>query len=489
MPNMLTKSKIMAGLQCPRRLWLQVHRRDLAAVVDSPGIRQGNEVDRIAQRLFAGGVLIDGRTLQESVALTARAIAQSHSHIYQATAAAERVLIRADILSRTLEGWVLTEVKAATELKPEYLQDVAVQLWVLRNGGIPVIKAQLAHVDRDFTYPGDGRYEGLLKIVDVTADAEALGPQVTEWATRFRRVLEASEPVCETGAHCNAPVSCEFRDHCDPYKSSEHRPDVLPRIAVDKLANWRARGIFELVQVPDDEINDRQRVVKSAHLQRSRIVGEELGPLLSQLPYPRYYLDFETSNPALPRFAGMRPYAQITFQWSCHVQRTSGALEHREFLAPDSRDPRERFVRSLIEAVEADGPICVWYASFEKGRLAELARDLPAYSGAIDAIIDRIVDLHPMFVEHYYDPGMNGSWSLKAVLPTVDPALSYATLPGIRDGGGAMDAYLELVDPDSDPSRQADLREQLIRYCRHDTLAMFRMATKLEADWVAGRGP
>ena len=141
--------------------------------------------------------------------------------------------------------------------------------------------------------------------------------------------------------------------------------------------------------MPDDEINDQQRMVKDAHLRQARIVSDDLASLLAELPYPRFYLDFETSSPALPRFVGMRPYRHIAFQWSCHVERADGTLEHREFLVPDAADPRERFVRTLIAAVETDGPICVWYASFEKGRLAELAEDFPNHAGALEAIADR----------------------------------------------------------------------------------------------------
>ena len=472
---MLTKSKIMAGLQCPRRLWLQVHRKDLAAPIDSPTIRQGNEVDKVAQQIFPDGVLIDGATLDESLALTTRAMTQPTPHIYQATVAAEQVLIKADILSRAPDGWVLTEVKAATRVKPEYLPDVAVQAWVLRRAGVAVTRVRLAHVDTDFVYPGNGEYDGLLKAEDLTAEAAAQAPQVVEWIGRYRQVLAGPEPMCDVGSHCNNPVPCEFAAHCDPYKASNQRPDVLPRIVGTKLAGWRQRGILELAEVPDDEINDQQRMVKDAHLRQARIVSGDLASLLAELPYPRFYLDFETSSPALPRFVGMRPYRHIAFQWSCHVERADGTLEHREFLAPDAADPRERFVRTLIAAVETDGPICVWYASFEKGRLAELAEDFPDHAGALDAIANRIVDLHPIFVRHYYDPGMNGSWSIKNVLPTIDPELSYDRLAGIREGGAAMEAYMELLDPKTDEQRRTEVRTSLSIYCAHDTMAMVKL--------------
>jgi hypothetical protein len=472
---MLTKSKIMAGLQCPKRLWLMVHRPEVGTKVDSPAIRQGNEVDRLAQELFPGGVLIEGRTLKQAQTLTAQAVAQGAPHIYQATVAADGVLVKADILSRVADGWVLTEVKSAASVKAEYLPDVAIQRWVMRQAGIDVVRAQVAHVDTSFVYQGDGRYDGLLKVVDVTAQAEALEPDVARWAQQYRQVLAEREPVCDIGAHCTSPYTCEFAEYCDPYKASRHRPDVLPRVTASKLADWRQRGILELDAVPDDEINQRQQMVKDSHLRDVRVVCDVLVDLLRQLPYPRFYMDFETGNPAVPRFKGMHPFQYIPFQWSCHIERAPGLLEHREFLVPDADDPRERFVVSLIEAMEKDGPVCVWSAAFEKGRLNELAVAFPEHAAALEAIADRMVDLYPIFGQHYYHPGMKGSWSIKAVLPTVDPAMAYDRLEGIKEGGAAMDAYSALIDPKVDAGRKAELRASLLTYCKHDTLAMVRL--------------
>src|SRR5437867_12678910 len=112
---MLTKTNIMAGLQCPKRLWLLVHRPDLAPPSDSLAMRQGYEVGKMARRLFPGGRLIEGRSLSEAKSLTAAAIQNGASHIFEATVSAGDVLIKADVLSRESTGWSLTEVKRSEE--------------------------------------------------------------------------------------------------------------------------------------------------------------------------------------------------------------------------------------------------------------------------------------------------------------------------------------------------------------------------------------
>ena len=87
-------------------------------------------------------------------------------------------------------------------------------------------------------------------------------------------------------------------------------------------------------------------------------------------------------------------------------------------------------------------------------------------------IIDRLYDLHPVVKENYYHPKMLGSWSIKAVMPTINTEMDYAKLEGIKEGTGASDGFIEAIQRDVSPERKAELDEQLRRYCRFDTEAM-----------------
>ena len=57
-----------------------------------------------------------------------------------------------------------------------------------------------------------------------------------------------------------------------------------------------------------------------------------------------------------------------------------------------------------------------------------MAETYPDLVPALYAIIGRIVDLHRPVQRHYYHPEMRGSWSIKAVVLTVAPGLSYDDL-------------------------------------------------------------
>src|SRR5207302_1280274 len=80
--------------------------------------------------------------------------------------------------------------------------------------------------------------------------------------------------------------------------------------------------------------------------------GAELKGELKGPRYPFYFADFETINPCIPRFPGMRPYDQLPFQWSVHLQRQPGAApEHSEFLATDESDRRLPVISALCDAL------------------------------------------------------------------------------------------------------------------------------------------
>ena len=165
----------------------------------------------------------------------------------------------------------------------------------------------------------------------------------------------------------------------------------------------------------------------------------------------------------------------MTFQFSVHVLNETGDLQHDEFLYLSGDDPREAFIRELVGCCGNSGPVYVYNKGFEKGRIKELAAEYPEYSERLLTINDRIVDLLDITRKYYYHPDQHGSWSIKAVLPTVAPELRYENLEGVKDGGMAMDAFAEAISPTVALARKEEIREQLLKYCELDTLAMVKL--------------
>ena len=177
---------------------------------------------------------------------------------------------------------------------------------------------------------------------------------------------------------------------------------------------------------------------------------------------------------AVPRWLGTRPFQQLPFQFSCHTQQRDDRFTHAAFLDVSGRSPLAHFVDALLDAVGRKGPVLVWNGKFEATRLRELAVQFPTKADALHAIIERMVDLLPIYRDHYYHRDMRGSWSLKAVLPTVAPELDYADL-AVGDGSEAQAAYREAIHPDTPEARREELKAQLLAYCERDTFAMTRL--------------
>ena len=191
-------------------------------------------------------------------------------------------------------------------------------------------------------------------------------------------------------------------------------------------------------------------------------------------------MDFETFQPAVPLFDNSKPYQQIPFQYSIHFKESKKSqLKHFEFLAEQGADPRKKFIEGLLRDTKNPGDIIVYNKTFEITRLKEIARDFPEYADEIEKRINRVKDLMiPFQKKYYYAPEMQGSYSIKYVLPALVPELSYDKLE-INEGGLASIAY-ESLQMESDLMRIADIKQQLLEYCKLDTLAMVNILVKLE---------
>ena len=121
----------------------------------------------------------------------------------------------------------------------------------------------------------------------------------------------------------------------------------------------------------------------------------------------------------------------------------------------------------------------VYNQAFEKRIIDELAQVFPDLRGPLTALNARVFDLWPVVKNNYYHPDMQGSWSIKRVLPCLVPELSYDGLGEVRDGTQAQQACLELINGARDAAAAQRLRQDLLDYCRLDTWAMLAMVRKL----------
>jgi predicted RecB family nuclease len=484
----LTKSRYLAGLQCPRRLWLALHRSEAATEPDAAdGLRadEGREIERHAQALFPAGRRVEARERAAALDETARLLRDpSVPAIFEAAFAADGLWARVDVLERLgPDSWALHEVKSATRVRSDHMDDVAFQLLVLEANGIEPERACVLHTNASYVR-GDGEvdWSQFLRSSDVTRRARNRLGDVRADLVRLRAVPGQSEPPrVEPSEHCRRPRWCAFWDHCTSAKPVDWI-GRLPGLTGARLVWLQQQGIEHLDQIPADfELSDLQLRVKRSLTEGRELVSDELAGLLEDLGPPTLSLDFETWGPAIPQFSGTRPFQQVPFQWSLHAEAKDGALTHSEFLAPSGVDPRRPFAESLLAALGDDRTPVLVYSGFEGDRLRELARDLPDLARRLDAVRARLCDLHALVRGHVYHPGFGGSFSLKRIAPALVPGFGYADLESVAGGGEAVVALERLATGGLEPEAETQLRRDLLSYCARDTLALVEVHRALRA--------
>lgn len=497
----------MSYRQCHRKLWLDVHAPELRSYSDAAQARfaAGHQVGDIARGLFdpeGRGAVLDPHTegWKEAFART-QALLQQRQPIFEAAFRIRGALCLGDILLPAGQGtWRMVEVKSSTfkvdrqgnlVLKDVLRDDIAFQAHVSRAAGLPLAAVSLALVDSRWVYPGGGDYRGLLREVDLTAEAFARDAEVSGWIAHAQAIVaQSGEPQIATGEHCDDPYECAYKDHCRQGEPRVEYPVQWLPGRNDRLkALVRQGGVKDMRDAPDALLTDRQRLVKQATLANQPYFdGQGAASALAGHDWPAYFLDFEGIAFTVPIWAGTRPYQQIPFQFSTHCVTVDGKLTHAEFLDVSGEDPSRACAEALLLACGDCGPVYVYNKSYEQSRITDLGGRFPNLAAGLLGLNNRIVDLLPVAREHYYHPAQEGSWSIKSVLPAMfpdDPELSYDTLEEVQDGGIAQRAYLEAINSKTAVERKSQIERQLLTYCKLDTLATVMLWARFTGRAVA----
>ena len=452
------------------------------------------------------------------------------------------------------------------DLQAKYLEDITYQVDVVREAFPSLeVRPRLVFVNKDHrtridglprwfrverrelpdgssrvhrvVFSGDAkavRSEPFVEVIDVSAEVAELLPQVQAASSSFVSSLvpEPTRLLTPLNKDCR---ECEFRVMPEaPCGFSEcwgSRAAVTPHILEIyhppvQLDEWIAAGASSLYDIPTDQLVkkdgevgalDERRILQIEFTRANKEwFGSALAPAIASARYPLHFIDFEASRAAIPYHAGMRPYGQVAFQWSCHTQREPGGpYEHREWINLEDPWPNHEFARTLREAIGSEGTVLTW-SHFERSVLNEVASEL-ATMGKADAELgawlasvcskdraaERILDMYRLCLKGYFHPGMKGGASIKVVLDSLWESSAelrsrfaeltgwegnrklgpYAALPPIningkdcyvQEGTGAIRAYEAMtygVERD-DLAAKSAWRDLLLQYCKLDTLAM-----------------
>ncbi|MBN2072619.1 MAG: DUF2779 domain-containing protein [Actinobacteria bacterium] len=495
----ISKSRYLAGLQCPKYLWYLVNARE-----EIPGpdfstrfiFSQGIQVGEYAKKLFPDGIDL-GKVEDMGMQLVKTAeLLEKRRPIFEAAVGTNCVYSRADILRPSVrDQWDIIEVKSSTQVKAEYIQDVAFQKYTFLQAGINIKDCYLMLVNNRYTKRGEIEPAKLFATCDISAEVDEA---LTGMGNRVEDMIEAAgspePPEIAIGRQCDDPYTCPLKDRCWEFLPENHVFNLYGN--KDKAIDLYSRGILSIEEIPEGyDLNLKQQIQREcAKSKKPRINRGEVTAFLEKLNEPLYFFDFETFSVAVPLYEGTKPFQRIPFQYSIHVMESLDAEPvHHDFLATGDRDPRRELIENLKEHLGDSGSIIVYYEFFEKGVLKELAEAFPGYRSWVDSLMPRIVDLYRPFGDfYYYNSSQKGSASVKSVLPAITD-LSYRDMD-IADGLSASVYYLyacghyKIGEACPAPEEAEKVRKSLIRYCRMDTGGMIHILRGLRDSLDTGAG-
>ena len=485
MSKVISKSRFVSGIQCSKKLYFDIYRKDLKPEISEQQellFSTGHEIGNLAQSAFPNGKDASPENyydFSKSIQDTKDWIASGVKTIYEAAFSSNGVLAALDILHHTEnERWAI-EVKSSSEVKKYHLTDASLQYWVMDKSGFKPDKFFLMHINTAYIKDGAINPNELFTLTDITN--EVIGNQlwVEENLENLKNILSTEvEPVVEIGKHCGSPFECDYKNHC-----WKHIPEQsVFSLYSPRGLDWKLydQGIFKIIDIPETvSLNHRQNLqVNGQKIAYSHIDKTNISEFLNNWEFPLYFFDFETIFPAIPVLDGTRPFQQVPFQYSLHIVEEFGAkYYHKEFLSEPkdfsgiSIDPRKKLIEQMKIDFGETGSIVAYNATFEISRLKELAFAFPEDQTFIEDIIGRFVDLLvPFRNAWYYRPEMGGSASIKSVLPAIAPEFSYKDLE-ISNGGDASNTFLSMIKEQFNGD-EVKVRKSLKKYCERDTLGM-----------------
>jgi hypothetical protein len=347
----------------------------------------------------------------------------------------------------------------------------------MQQCGLPLTNIDIVVLNSSYIRSGNIDIQKLFTRHSVTKQVLRLQPMVSKKIEELKEMLSLPMiPDIGIGPHCTDPYGCDFMGYCWQHVPPDSVFKVTGLLGPNKWDLYH-KGILRMVDIPEDyPLNPVQKMqlmgLRKGFQKWNRA---EIRKFLDRLSFPLYFLDFESFQPAVPMFENSRPYQQVPFQYSLHrLSNWGGETDHMEFLAEAGPDPRPLLAEQLIKDAGQAGDILVYNLAFEKRILQDIIRDFPGFSSSLKPIIDRLRDLmDPFRKRQIYLPAMNGSYSIKSVLPALVPGYGYDGL-SIADGGTASISYQGLFHL-TDQAMIESTRQDLLKYCGMDTLGMVKI--------------
>lgn len=483
----ISKSLYCNYVQCKKLIWLKKYKpEEYVETKNDTVMETGNEVGDLARKYFGNYSLVKyNEALIKMIMETKEYLKQNKKIICEASFKFDNLFASIDILKIDEDGMNIYEVKSSSDIKDIYKDDASFQAYILKKLGYKVKSVNVMHINNNYVLEGELDLKKLFTIVDITDIANNKEKETEDNIKDINEVLESNiEPNVDLDTHCFNPYNCPFFKYCSKH-IPEHNIFDLVGMRKTTMFKYYKQGIYTFKDLINEDLNPKylEQIDFEINNRKPKINKDNIKKFMSKLKYPLYFLDYETYREAIPTIQGTKPFQQLTFQYSLHIMEENGDLIHKEFLADiDDKNLIRHFAESLIEDIPKDGSVIIYNKSFEPARNNEISFMYPDLKKDLDRINSNMVDFRdPFFNRDYYTKEMNGSSSIKQVLPALypnDPSLNYHNLPLVHNGDEASATFIDLKGKTKE--EQEEIRKGLLVYCELDTYAMVKIYEKLK---------
>jgi len=180
--------------------------------------QRGTNVGILAQKLFPGGVDTSPKNQFDygnCLKKTGNEIKAGSEIIYEAGFQFNEVLVIADIIVKDKNSWKVYEVKSSSSISETYINDTALQYYVLSNSGLKIKDFSIIYINNQYIRQGKLDINSLFVIVSILEQILLKQEFIADNVERFKEILiKKNMPDIDIGEHCHNPYRCGFFNYC-----------------------------------------------------------------------------------------------------------------------------------------------------------------------------------------------------------------------------------------------------------------------------------
>ena len=385
-----------------------------------------------------------------------------------------------DLIKKSGDEIELIIVADSTAVRKSFIYKMSFSRYVLSVLGYKVSKCLVWHINKKYILDETLNMDDICIKQDITQDVLKTSYNLHKQIENIKNATSFKKKV-NIGEFCYRFKECHLLPSCMSH-IPKHSLFSLSRLSrKDKFSLYKKKIIsFEdLENYP--LLKDSQKLQINSELNNKSIINKEkINGFLDEITFPIYYIDFEAYQEPIPRFNGFRSYEQVPFSYSIHIEYENGEIIHKEFISDINENPKESLATSINQDIKDEGTYIAYNIDFEKYVLKQLSFYNEELSEKMENINERFKDLAKVFKHYdYYLPSMEGSHSIKKVLPAIFPEdKNYTSLNLVRSGYDAMHSYL-LLKSIKDKAKEEEIITALKDYCKMDTFSMIRIIRHL----------